>query len=141
MHRSINSEDVEEYPNDDRPHEVELHKEEDIEYHSGILQSSSGVTSIAIDSHQQRSQKPLGSEESSGDDQDDSNVLSVKGSYRLDREHCYTPSESEIQRRKRSSDNVFESALSATIDKSENPLLVKLVMYTYIPAYTIVLHS
>ena len=114
MHRSINSEDVEEYPNDDRPHEVELHKEEDIEFQHGILQSSSGTTYVAINTHQQQE----GDENDS--DQNEPKMFAVVGSYKLDKDRCYSLSGKEKQQRKRrSADNLVETTLSATIDKRE----------------------
>ena len=115
MHRSINSEDVEEYPNDDRPQEVELHKEEDIEFHNGTLQSSSGTTYVAIDTHQQQ-----GDGDDNDSDQDEPDVFAVIGSYKLDKDRCYSLSgEEKQQRKRRSADNLVETTLSATIDKRE----------------------
>ena len=117
MHRSINSKDVEEYSGDARPRDIELNKEEDVEYRSGSLYTSSGATHLQIFTSQKRrhSQKM-------NDNLTDSDTLTVNGSYRLDRINCYTLSSKKMpQRKRRSADanNVVETTLSATIDKRE----------------------
>ena len=48
MHRSISNRDVEEYSTDVQPCDIQFTKDEDIEYRSGTLYSSSGTTSVEI---------------------------------------------------------------------------------------------
>ena len=117
MHRSISSRDVKEYSGDAKPRDIELNKEEDVEYRSGSLYTSFGATNLQI--MQKRRQ---GMTVDQPDNLTDSDTLSVSGSYRLDRMKCYTLSSNELpQRKRRSADstNVVESTLSATFDKRE----------------------
>ena len=110
MHRSISSKDVEEFSGDTKTGDVELSKEEDVEYHSGSLYSSSGATSVEIVNYQREESNNL----------TDYKTFEVNAHYRLDRVHCYSLSNEELpQRKRRSADatNVVESTLSATIDK------------------------
>lgn len=119
MHRSISSKDVEEYSSEAKPRDVKLSKEEDVEYRSGSLYSSSGATSVEILT---KGQQENVDEEDQPDELFKSDTLTVSGSYRLDRMRCYTLSSNELpQRKRRSADstNVVESTLSATIDKRE----------------------
>ena len=112
MHRSISTQDVEEYSGDTKTSDVELSKEEDVEYRSGSLYSSSGATSVEIVNYQR----------GESDNLTDYETFEVNANYRLDRVHCYSLSSEELpQRKRRSADstNVVESTLSATIDKRE----------------------
>ena len=126
MHRSINSKDVEEYSGDARPRDIELNKEEDVEYRSGSLYTSSGATHLRIFATQKRRHSPK-----MNDNLTDSNILTVNGSYRLDRINCYTLSSKEmLQRKRRTTDsaNMVESTLSAAIDKREHLLILIFIL-------------
>ena len=119
MHRFINSQDVEEYSTDAQPRDIQLTKDEDIEYRSGTLYSSSGTTFVEILTFSQERQQQLADEEEPSN-LTDSNTFTVNGSYTLDRMQCYTLSKSAAaQRNGRSVDNVVETSLKATIDKRE----------------------
>ena len=125
MHRSISSKDVEEYSSEAKPRDVKLSKEEDVEYRSGSLYSSSGASSVEILTKRQQVD-----EEDQDDDFFASDTLTVSGSYRLDRMRCYTLSSNQVhQRKRRSADstNVVESTLSATIDKRQQVLMMHLL--------------
>ena len=121
MHRSISSEDVEEYSSEEaKQRDVKLSKEEDVEYRSGSLYSSSGASSVKILSKRQQHEMVI--EEDQPDKLFNSDTLTVSGSYRLDRIRCYPLSSKKLfQRKRRSADstNVVESTLSATIDKRQ----------------------
>jgi len=54
MHRSISTGDVKEYSTGARVKDVQLEKEEDIEYRSGHLYHSSGSTTVKMAKPQQR---------------------------------------------------------------------------------------
>ena len=100
MHRFISSRDV------THPHDIQLTKDEDIEYRSGTLYSSSGTTFAEILQETQH----LADKES--------NRLTVNGSYTLDRMQCYTLSKSATaQINKRSVENMVETSLRASINK------------------------
>ena len=119
MHRSISSRDVEEYSTDAQPRDIQLTKDEDIEYRSGTLYSSSGTTFVEILTLSQGRQQQLADEEEPSN-LTDSNTFTVNGSYTLDRMQCYTLSKSAAaQRNGRSVDNVVETSLKATVDKRE----------------------
>ena len=121
MHRSISSEDVEEYSSEAaKQRDVKLSKEEDVEYRSGSLYSSSGASSVKIVS--KRQQQEMVVEEDLPNNLFKSDTLTVSGSYKLKRIRCYLLSSKKIfQRKRRSADstNVVESTLSATIDKCQ----------------------
>ena len=119
MHRSISSRDIEEYSTDAQPRDIQLTKDEDIEYRSGTLYSSSGTTFVEILTLSQGRQQQLADEEEPSN-LTDSKTFTVNGSYTLDRMQCYTLSKSAAaQRNGRSVDNVVETSLKATVDKRE----------------------
>ena len=119
MHRSISTRDVEEYSTDAQPRDIQLTKDEDIEYRSGTLYSSSGTTFVEILTFSQGRQQQLDDEEEPSN-LTDSNMFTVNGSYTLDRMQCYTLSKSAAaQRNGRSVDNMVETSLKATVDKRE----------------------
>ena len=49
MHRTITSDDVMEYPMHVPPRDVQLVKEDDIEYRDGRLVESNGTTRVSLD--------------------------------------------------------------------------------------------
>ena len=119
MHRSISSRDIEEYSTDAQPRDIQLTKDEDIEYRSGTLYSSSGTTFVEILTLSQGRQQQLADEEEPSN-LTDSKTFTVNGSYTLDRMQCYTLSKSAAaQRNGRSVNNVVETSLKATVDKRE----------------------
>ena len=118
MHRSVSSRDVEEYSTDVQPRDIQLTKDEDIEYRSGTLYSSSGTTFVEILTSQGTQQQFADEEEPSN--LTDSNMFTVNGSYTLDRMQCYTLSKSTTAHiNKRSVENMVETSLRATINKRE----------------------
>ena len=119
MHRSISSQDVEEYSTDVQPRDIQLTKDEDIEYRSGTLYSSSGTTFVEILTFSQGRQQHLADEEEPSN-LTDPNTFTVNGSYTLDRMQCYTLSKSAAaQINRRSVDNMVETSLKATVNKRE----------------------
>ena len=120
MHRSVRSNDVKEYSSDTQPSDIRLMKDEDIEYRSGTLYSSSGTTSVQILTFQQQQQRQLAEEMDPPSNLTDPNTFAVNGSYTLERMQCYTVSKSEAaQKSKRSVTNVVQTSLKATINKRE----------------------
>ena len=109
MHRVINSQDV---IDDTHSRDIQLTKDEDIEYRSGTLYSSSGTTFVEILTFSQGTQQQLADKES--------NRLIANGSHILQKMQCYTLSKSAAAHvNKRSVDNVVETSLKATINKRE----------------------
>ena len=111
MHRSIKSKDVEKYPGNRKPREVKLDREEDIEYESGSLKSSSGTTTVALTSKHLKNRKEAGSK-----------TFAAKGSYRMRIIKCYTlTGKQKRPRGRRSTDDheAVETTLSAIVDKRE----------------------
>ena len=135
MHRSISSEDVEEYSSEAaKQRDVKLSKEEDVEYRSGSLYSSSGASSVKILSKRQQHEMVI--EEDQPDKLFNSDTLTVSGSYRLDRIRCYPLSSKKLfQRKRRSADstNVVESTLSATIDKRQYICMIMMHSLCIVP--------
>ena len=114
MHRTINSEDVIEYPMHVRARDVSLHEEEDIEYRDGRLTKSNGTMSISIDTSKT-------SADSNREESDDefSNVFSAHGSFTMELRLCRVSSRREraVQENVDSSSSV-EEGLMATVDES-----------------------
>ena len=133
MHRSISSKDVEKYSSEAaKQRDVKLSKEEDVEYRSGSLYSSSGASSVKIVS--KRQQQEMVVEEDQPDNLFKSDTLTVSGSYKLKRIRCYLLSGKKIfQRKRRSADstNVVESTLSATIDKRQYIIMMHSLCIVY----------
>ena len=96
MHRFIDSKDVIDYSTGARKRDIQLKKEEDIEYRDEILQHSSGDTSFRIQD-KNGIPKPENSQE-----KDFSDAFSAHGSYHLDIQRCYTQTKHDRARRKRS---------------------------------------
>ena len=118
MHRYVNSEDVEQYPDDTHPRDILLTKDEDIEYRSGMLYHSSGTTFVEISISPQQTVQQFADEEESSSNLTNPHTFSVYGSYSLDKIQCYTLSRSAtVQRNRRSVGNLVETSLGATIDK------------------------
>jgi len=112
MHRSISSGDVRKYSTGTRVKDVQLEKEEDIEYHSGHLYHSSGLTTVKMARRRVESRRvtlpdgPLNDE-----------LLSANGSYTLDLLRCYTLS--SVTRGRRSARKpMTRGSLEAVVDKS-----------------------
>ena len=99
MHRSIDSKDVIHYSTGARKRDIQLRKEEDIEYRNGVLQHSSGDTSFKVQS------KNSIEEPQSSQEKEFSDAFSARGSYTLDLQRCYTPTKRDGTRRKRSIDD------------------------------------
>ena len=119
MHRTISSDDVKKYSTGARMKDVQLEKEEDIEYRSGHLYHSSGSTIVKMAKPRQRftsrhttlQEGPLSDE-----------LLSANGSYVLDRLRCYrVPSN---KRGRRSARNpMIGGSLEIVVDKGDCSLL------------------
>ena len=115
MHRSVTSDDVEEYPGENQAQDIHLTKDEDIEYRSGILYSSSGTTFVQVLTLPQGKQQQLADGE---EPLSNPNTFSANGSYTLDRMRCYTLSRSAAApKNRRNVNNLVETSLRATIDK------------------------
>ena len=96
MHRSVDGKDVIDYSTGARKRDIQLQKEEDIEYRNGVLRHSSGNTMFKVEGRN-------GIEEAqSGQEKEFSDVFSAHGSYTLDLQQCYTPSKQDGARQKRS---------------------------------------
>ena len=85
MHRSVSSDDVKEYSTGTRVKDVQLQKEEDIEYRSGHLQHSSGVTSVKLSKSRRRID---GRRVSLPEGPLNDKLLSANSSYSLDLLRC-----------------------------------------------------
>ena len=89
MHRSVDGKDVIDYSTGAKKRDIQLRKEEDIEYRNGILRHSSGDTMFKVEGKR-------GIEDAqSGQEKEFSDAFSAHGSYSLDLQQCYTPSKKD----------------------------------------------
>ena len=98
MHRFIDDTDVIEYSTGARKRDIELRKEEDIEYRDGILQRSSGDTLFKVDN-----KKGVALE--NGQNKKFSDAFSVHGSYKLDLQQCFSSTKLKAAKHKRNLDD------------------------------------
>ena len=96
MHRSFDGKDIINYSTGARKRDIQLRKEEDIEYRDGILQHSSGDTSFKI-----QNENGIADTQSS-QEKEFSDTFSAHGLYTLDLQQCYIPTRKDGARRKRS---------------------------------------
>ena len=101
MHRSVDGKDVIDYSTGARKRDIQLSKEEDIEYRNGVLHHSSGDTMFKVKSKNTIEKAQNGQEKKFSD------AFSARGSYTLDLQQCYTPTKQDGARRKRSLDDVM----------------------------------
>ena len=113
MHRSVSSDDVKEYSTGARVKDMQLKKEEDIEYQSGHLFHSSGTASVKL---ARSRQKIRGKRGTLSNDPLNDKVLSASGSYSLDLVNC---SRVPSAKRSRRSEGIImiKDSLKATENK------------------------
>ena len=116
MHRSISTGDVKKYSTGARVKDVQLEKEEDIEYRSGHLYHSSGSTTVKMAKPQQRfsgrhttlQEGPLNED-----------LLTANGSYVLDQLHCYTVPSTVKRGRRSARKPMIRGSLEVVFDKGK----------------------
>ena len=101
MHRSVDGKDVIDYSTGAKKRDIQLWKEEDIEYRNGVLHHSSGDTMFKVEG------KKDVEDAQSSQEKEFSDAFSAHGSYSLDLQQCYTPSKKDGARRKRSLDDIM----------------------------------
>ena len=112
MHRSISSDDVKKYSTGTRVKDMQLKKEEDIEYRSGHLFHSSGVTSVKMARSRQNIRgRRVTLPEGPLNDQ----LLSANGSYSLDLVRC-----SQVPSAKRDRRNEKRPMMRDSLKAAEN---------------------
>ena len=124
MHRTVSSDDVKKYSTWARMKDVQLEKEEDIEYHSGHLYHSSGSTTVKMANSQQRfigrrttlQEGPLNDE-----------LVSANGSYVLDLLRCYTISSSAKRGRRSARKPMTRGSLEVVIDEGNPSHFIEIV--------------
>ena len=121
MHRSISSGDVKKYSTGARVKDMQLEKEEDIEYRSGHLYHSSGSTTVKMAKIKQRfpsrhttlQEGPLNDE-----------LLSANGSYVLDLLRCYTVPSAAKRGRRSAKKAMLKGSLEVVVDRGDFSLLI-----------------
>ena len=121
MHRSISTGDVKKYSTGARVKEVQLEKEEDIEYRSGHLYHSSGSATVKMAKPQQRfsgrhttlQEGPLNED-----------LLTANGSYVLDLLRCYKVPSTAKQGRRSARKPMLKGSLKVVIDRSKFSLYI-----------------
>ena len=119
MHRSISTGDVKKYSTGARVKDVQLEKEEDIEYRSGHLYHSSGSTTVKMAKPQQRfsgrhttlQEGPLNED-----------LLTANGSYVLDLLRCYTVPSTAKRGRRSARKPMIRGSLEVVVDKGNYSL-------------------
>ena len=119
MHRSISTGDVKKFSTEARVKDMQLEKEEDIEYRSGHLYHSSGSTTVKMVKPQQRfpgrhttlQEGPLNEE-----------LFSANGSYVLDLLRCYTASSTAKRGRRSARKPMIRGSLEVVVDKGNYSL-------------------
>ena len=128
MHRTVSSDDVKMYSSGARVKDMQLEKEEDIEYHSGHLYHSSGSTTVKMARIKQRFSSrhttlqdgPLNEE-----------LFSANGSYVLDLLRCYTVSSTARRGRRSARKTMIRGSLEVVIDKGITLLTLFSDMHVY----------
>ena len=114
MHRSISSGDIKEYSTGARVKDVQLEKEEDIEYRSGHLYHSSGSTTVKLVKPQQRFS---GRHTTLQDGPLNEGLFSANGSYVLDLLRCYTVPSTAKRGRRSASKPMLKGSLGVVVDR------------------------
>ena len=114
MHRSISTGDVKKYSTGARVKEMQLEKEEDVEYRSGHLYHSSGSTTVKMAKPQQRfSSRHTTLQEGPLNDE----LLTANGSYVLDLLRCYTVPSTAKRGRRSAKKPMLKGSLEVVVDR------------------------
>ena len=119
MHRTVSSEDVKKYSTGARVKDVQLEKEEDIEYRSGHLYHSSGSTTVKMAKPQQRFS---GRHTTLQDGPPNEDLLTTNGSYVLDQLRCYAVSSAVKRGRRNARKPMIKGSLGVVVDKGNYSL-------------------
>ena len=111
MHRSISTGDIKKYSTGARVKEMQLEKEEDVEYRSGHLYHSSGSTTVKIAKRFSSRHKTL-QEGSLNED-----LLTANGSYALDLLRCYTVPSTAKRGRRSARKPMLKGSLGVVVDR------------------------
>ena len=120
MHRVVESDDVIDYSTGAKKRDIQLTKDEDIEYRDGILYHSSGDTLIKI-KNKKYVQEPPDEHQNSFSD-----AFSAHGSFTLDLQQCYIQPKKDKTRQRRSlkermNENMREEGLKINFNTSKQP--------------------
>ena len=96
MHRFIESDDVIDYSTGAKKRDIELRKDEDIEYRDGVLYHSSGDASLKLKHKSNMEDVQEGNQTTLSD------AFSAHGSYTLNLQQCYVKSKKDKIRQRRS---------------------------------------
>ena len=116
MHRSISTGDVKEYSTGARIKDMQLEKEEDIEYRYGHLYHSSGSTTVKMAKPQQRFSGRHATLQEGPLNED---LLTANGSYVLDLLRCYTVTSTAKRGRRSARKLMIRGSLEVVVDKGK----------------------
>ena len=116
MHRSISSSDVKKYSTGARVKDMQLEKEEDIEYRSGHLYHSSGSTTVKMAKPRKRF---LGRHTTLQEGPLNEDLLTANGSYILDLLRCYTVPSTAKRGRRSARKPMLKGSLEVVIDRGK----------------------
>ena len=133
MHRSISSGDVKKYSTGARVKDMQLEKEEDIEYRSGHLYHSSGSSTVKMAKPQQRF---AGRHTTLQDGPLNEDLLTANGSYVLDLLRCYTVPSTAKRGRRSARKQMLKGSLEIVVDRGKFSHyiflpIIKLYAYMY----------
>ena len=120
MHRTIMTDDVVEYPMHVSPRDIQLVKEEDVEYREGRLLESNGTTHVSLN---RKFTDSMHTTDRPGDDPD-INMFTYNGSFSMELQVCRlvpqaTRRRRAITRQYLDSDSSSEENLMATYNESK----------------------
>ena len=120
MHRTVTSEDVVEYPMHVPPRDIQLVKEEDVEYREGRLFKSNGTTHVSLN---QKFADNSPTSDTPGDDPA-IDIFTFDGSYSMELKVCRlapqaTRKRRAITRQRLASDSCSEENLMAAYNESK----------------------
>ena len=116
MHRSISSDDIKEYSTGARVKDVQVEKEEDIEYRSGHLYHSSGSTTVKMAKPRKRFSGRRTTLQEGPLNED---LLTANGSYVLDLLRCYTVPSTAKRGRRSARKPMIRGSLEVVVDKGK----------------------
>ena len=128
MHRTVSSEDVKKYSTGARVKDVQLEKEEDIEYRSGHLYHSSGSTTVKLVKPQQRF---TGRHATLQEGPLNEGLFSANASYALDLLRCYTVPSTARRGRRSANKPMLKGSLEVVVDRGNVSLYFKMTMCVY----------
>ena len=137
MHRTVSSEDVKKYSSGARVKDMQLEKEEDIEYRSGHLYHSSGSTTVKLVKPQQRF---TGRHATLQEGPLNEGLFSANGSYALDLLRCYRVASTARRGRRSAIKPMLKGSLEVVVDRGNFSLCFETTTCVYQGKFVYITH-